>query len=165
MMESFFIWLESSFLSLWVRGDMDGAILVFPVVISLHAIGMGFMAGISSMINLRVLGVAPAVPLARLTAYLPIAWLGLGINVISGLLLLIGYPTKALTNEVFYIKMACIGGAIWILCWLRRNLLLANVPGVSLQARRLAAIGTALWITAIVTGRLLAYTHNRLMSI
>jgi hypothetical protein len=159
MMESFFIWLENTLLSEWVRGEFDGSTMVFPIVISLHAIGMGFMAGIASMINLRVLGVVPAVPLNRLAGFLPVAWTALFINVVSGVLLLIGYPTKALTNPVFYIKLACIGGGIWVLCWLRRRYLLVAAE-VSPRAIQLAVLGTVLWITAIVTGRLLAYTYN-----
>ena len=163
MIEAFFIWLENTLLSEWVRGEFDGSTMVFPIVISLHAIGMGFMAGIASMINLRVLGVARAVPLARLGAFLPVAWLALAINVVSGLLLLIGYPTKALTNPVFYLKLACIGGGLWILFWIRRHLLRVDAEP-SAQARLLAGVGTCLWIAAIVTGRLLAYTHTKLMS-
>ena len=93
--------------------------MVFLVVISLHAIGMGFLAGTACMINLRLLGVAPSVPLARLAAFLPVAWLALVVNAVSGMLLLIGYPTKALTNPVFYLKLivmvvrcgACAGSA------------------------------------------------------
>lgn len=163
MIENIFIWIERSLLSLWVRGELDGTSMVFPIVISLHAIGMGFMAGIASMVNLRVLGVAPAVPLPRLAAFLPVAWLALGINAVSGLLLLIGYPTKALTNPVFYLKLSCIAGGIWILLWIRRHLL-CTPAAVTTQARGLAALGIFLWAAAIVTGRLLAYTHSRLMS-
>ena len=151
MVETFFIWLENTLLSEWVRGEFDGATMVFPIVISLHAIGMGFMAGIACMINLRVLGAVPAVPLARLAAFLPVAWLALAINVVSGLLLLIGYPTKALTNPVFYIKLSCIG-------------VLLTPADATARARLLAGLGTVLWIAAIVTGRLLAYTHSKLMS-
>ena len=163
MVETFFIWLENTLLSEWVRGEFDGATMVFPIVISLHAIGMGFMAGIACMINLRVLGAVPAVPLARLAAFLPVAWLALAINVVSGLLLLIGYPTKALTNPVFYIKLSCIGGGLWILLWIRRQVLLTPADATA-RARLLAGLGTVLWIAAIVTGRLLAYTHSKLMS-
>lgn len=163
MSETFFIWLENTLLSEWVRGELDGATMVFPIVISLHAIGMGFMAGIASMINLRVLGAVPGVPLSRLAAFLPVAWTALFINVVSGVLLLIGYPTKALTNPVFYIKMACVGGGTWVLCWIRRRYLLASAD-ISPRAKRLAVLGTVLWATAIVTGRLLAYTYNTLMS-
>lgn len=164
MIENLFIWIEASFLSEWVRGEMDGAILVFPVVISFHAIGMGFLAGTASMINLRILGVAPAVPLPRLAAFLPVAWIALFINVVSGLLLLVAYPTKALTNPVFYIKLLCIGGALWCLFWIRRHVLFAQTPALDTRTRYVAAAGTLLWVTAIVTGRLLAYTHSRLMA-
>ncbi|MEY4641034.1 MAG: hypothetical protein RLZZ227_1028 [Pseudomonadota bacterium] len=165
MIDSLFIVLESSLVSRWVRGEFDAATMVFPVVISLHAIGMGFLAGIACMINLRILGIAPAVPLARLAAFLPVAWLALFINLVSGLLLLIGYPTKALTNPVFYIKLLCIGVALWCLFWIRRNLLLNTSAVVTAYARRLAVIATILWTTAIVTGRLLAYTYSQLTSI
>jgi hypothetical protein len=166
-MENVFIWLESSGLSLWVRGE-TGASMAFPVIISLHAIGMGFLAGIASMINLRILGVAPRVPLERLTAFLPVAWLALVINVVSGVLLLVAYPTKALTNPVFYVKLGCIVGALWGLFHVRRHLLLAPLP-VTPQAlassRVVAAAATFLWVVAIVAGRLLAYTYTRLMSL
>jgi hypothetical protein len=167
-MENVFLWLESSGLSLWVRGETDDASMAFPIIISLHAIGMGFLAGIASMINLRILGVAPRVPLARLAAFLPVAWLALAINVVSGVLLLVGYPTKALTNWVFYVKLSCIAGALWGLLHLRQQVLLAPQPLVS-QAlaanKKIAALATLLWVMAIVAGRLLAYTYIHLMSL
>ncbi|MDR0780119.1 MAG: hypothetical protein LBF16_05420 [Pseudomonadales bacterium] len=165
-MNAFFIWLESSSLSLWVRGE-SGADMAFPVIISLHAIGMGFLAGIASMINLRILGVAPKVPLGCLAAFLPVAWLALAINVVSGVLLLVGYPTKALTNWVFYVKLLCLAGALWGFLHLRRQVLLAPTPlsAARLVAyQRVAALATLLWVAAIVAGRLLAYTYIHLMS-
>jgi hypothetical protein len=163
-MDKFFIWLESSPLSLWVRGETDAA-MAFPVIISVHALGMGFLVGIACMINLRILGVAPKVPLGRMTAFLPVAWVALALNVVSGLLLLIAYPTKALTNEVFYVKLLCIAGALWGLFYLRRRVLLAEPPQLSSATQRVAVVATLLWLSAIVAGRLLAYTYNRLSSI
>lgn len=166
LVERIFSWLESTALSLWVRGETD-ATMAFPVIICLHALGMGFLAGIASMINLRILGVARQVPLVRLLAFLPVAWLALVVNVVSGVLLLIGYPTKALTNPVFYIKMLCIAVALWCLVRVRCGVLLATAPDQAARdvtVRALAALATFLWVAAIVTGRLLAYTHTRLMS-
>ena len=40
--------------------------------------------------------------------FVPILWMAFWLNAISGLLLLIGYPTKALTNPVFYLKLLLI---------------------------------------------------------
>ena len=42
-------------------------------------------------------------------------WLGFAINACTGALLLIAYPTKALTNPVFYLKLAIIGFAVWVM--------------------------------------------------
>jgi len=165
-MEPLFIFLEDSALGLWVRGE-TGASMAFPIIIAFHAIGMGFLAGIASMINLRILGVAKQIPLQRLDAFMPVAWVALVINVISGLLLLVAYPTKALTNPVFFAKLLCIAGALWGLFHLRSRVLLsrsADVQAASQSIRRIAALATLLWVVAIVTGRLLAYTHTRLMS-
>ena len=39
-------------------------------------------------------------------------WTGLAINVTTGLLLLTAYPTKALTNPDFYVKLTFIGLAV-----------------------------------------------------
>ena len=36
-------------------------------------------------------------------------WAGFWINALSGILLLIAYPTKALTNPLFYAKLVLIG--------------------------------------------------------
>jgi hypothetical protein len=86
----------------------------FPAIITLHAIGMAFLAGGSAAIDLRILGFAPSLSLAAMERFLPVLWLGLAINAVSGTLLLIAYPTKALTNPVFYVKLGLIAmGRMW----------------------------------------------------
>jgi hypothetical protein len=39
-------------------------------------------------------------------------WMGFGINAAPGLLLLTAYPTKSLTNPLFYVKLCLIGLAV-----------------------------------------------------
>src|SRR5262245_30106660 len=84
----------------------------FPAIVTLHTIGMGFLAGSSAAIDLRILGFAPRVPLKVMAQFLPLLWMAFAVNAISGALLLIGYPTKALTNPVFYAKLGLIALAI-----------------------------------------------------
>ncbi|MBT3710655.1 MAG: hypothetical protein HOG19_14540 [Gammaproteobacteria bacterium] len=166
-MEALFIWIENSPLSLWVRGESAWH-MAFPIIIVFHALGMGFLVGVALAINGRVLGLAPGVPLTRLHAFIPVAVIALIVNAISGVLLLIGYPTKALTNPVFYIKLLCIALALWNLRWFTKTVLTntaydsGNMP---LSIKRLAVISTGLWASAIIAGRLLAYTYNHIMSI
>jgi len=159
-MEPLFIWLEQSSYSLWVRESPS--LFAFPFMLILHAIGMGFLAGIHTSISLRILGVAPGIPLTAMRSYFPFLWFGLVINVFSGVSLLIGYPTKALTNPLFYLKLALIGAALYSLRWTQKNVI-GHDPWPA-AARRVAKLSIFFWFSAIFAGRLLAYTYTKLMS-
>jgi hypothetical protein len=124
---------------------------------------MGFAAGIAMALDLRILGVAPGVPLAQIRRFLPILWLGFWINAVSGVLLLIGYPTKALTNPVFYLKLALIAAGMVLLVRIgRRAFDEAIADEHSPVLRRLAIVSLVCWTGAITAGRFLAYTYTRL---
>ena len=70
------------------------------------------------------------------------------------------YPTKALTNPVFYLKLALIAVALAILrSILRRTATPVPAPGV---VKVLAVASLVSWVGAITAGRLLAYTCTRL---
>jgi hypothetical protein len=95
--------------------------------------------------------------------FLPLLWLAFAINAVSGILLLIAYPTKALTNPVFYVKLCLIALAVWLVY--RIGAAVLRTPDVdrgtvTAEARMLAAASLASWIALITAGRLLAYTHR-----
>ena len=96
-----FIWIESTALSQWIVGSPS--MFAFPGILTVHAVGMGFAVGLSILLDLRILGVGRAIPLEELRRFMPVLWLGFWLNAASGLLLLVGYPTKALTNPLFYL--------------------------------------------------------------
>jgi len=165
-LEPFFVWLETSSLSVWVRESPS--LFAFPIILSLHTIGMGLVAGLSTAIALRILGLAPRVPLLELRRFFGLVWTAFWINAASGVLLLIAYPTKALTNPVFYLKLFFIAVAVWTFGAIRR-LIFAD-PGLDFnpvhsRGRKLAAGMIFCWAGAITAGRLLAYTYSKLTSI
>ena len=161
--EQFFDAIEHSGLSLWVRGP---SMLAFPLILTVHTIGMGFLAGTSSAIDLRILGIGRRIPLPVLEKFYPILWLALAANFVSGVLLLAGYPYKAFTNPVFYVKLSLIALAIVLVLKIRNDVLRVfhedAPPGSPLwrRARRLAAASLLSWVGAITAGRLLAYTYT-----
>jgi len=57
LVHAFFVWLESTALNQWIVGSPS--LWAFPGILAVHAIGMGFAAGLSAAIDLRVLGIAP----------------------------------------------------------------------------------------------------------
>ena len=111
-------------------------------------------------LDLRLLGVAPNIPPAAFTRFLPVMWFGLCLNVVTGLLLLIAYPTKALTNPVFYLKLALIGAGLLILREIIRRIRGDSV--ISRATKVMAVVSLVVWAATIATGRLLAYTCTRL---
>jgi hypothetical protein len=90
-----------------------------------------------------------------------VMWLGFGINAFSGVFLLIAYPTKAFTNPVFYIKLLLIASAVLVMQRMKNRLFgdaaLTESDRMA-RGRSLAAWSLVLWIGAITSGRLLAYT-------
>ena len=93
----------------------------FPFILIVHAWGMGLLAGSNAAVGLRILGFAPRVPLSGMQKFYPVMWFGFVINAISGVLLLVGYPTKALTNPVFYLKLGCIAAGMVLMNRLRQR--------------------------------------------
>lgn len=161
-MDSLFRWLENTALSVWI-GQSD-SVFAFPTILVFHTLGMALLVGASAVIDLRMLGFAPRIALSVMHRFIPVLQVGFVMNVASGILLLIAYPTKALTNPLFYVKLACIGLALWVM-WLIREVLLdphIDDRKLSQRERRLALLSLVLWTMAIAFGRLLEYTYTRL---
>ena len=127
MFDPFFAWVEASALSVWIV--QSPSLFAFPFILALHTIGLGLVAGLNVALDLRILGVAEHVPLIEFRRFLPFMWFGFWLNAASGVLLLIAYPTKALTNPVFYLKLALIAAALVMLSTVRRRVLTPHGGG------------------------------------
>jgi len=166
VLDPFLAWLESTSLSVWIVESPS--LLAFPGILTLHAIGMGFAVGINAALDLRILGVAPGVPVGEMRRFVPVLWFGFWLNAVSGVLLLIGYPTKALTNPLFYLKLALIAVGMVLFVRIGRRVFRDGVeldtlePEASHRLRRLAIVSIMCWSGAIFAGRFLAYTYTRL---
>jgi hypothetical protein len=156
-------WLERTDIGVWVRESPS--LLAFPFILFLHTLGLAMLAGLSVGIDAWLIATRRAVPRRVLAGVHRIMWLGFGINAASGVVLLLAYPAKALTNWVFFAKLVFVGLAVWTVELINRDLGPSAPPGgeASARARRLAWTSLALWAGAILTGRLLAYTHSILL--
>ncbi len=162
-MIDFLIWLEETRPSTWMR-ESGGA---FFSSLVFHSIGMAFVAGIHVVTDLRILGVAPGVPRSLMRRYLPVLWASLVVVTLSGLALLLAYPAKALTNPVFYFKLAAIVAALWIMRALMRGVLGDSHHDAAPAPRKekaLAAASLVLWVAVITSGRFLAYTAKVMLA-
>jgi hypothetical protein len=158
--------LENNALSVWIREFPS--VFGFPTILFLHTLGLAMVAGVSIAIDLWILrGPTLAAP-PRIGGLARTMWLGFGINALSGAALLLAYPAKALTNWVFYFKMALVLLGVYVAARINRELAPSNETrpalGIAFEARRWAAASLLVWAAAIVTGRLLAYTHSVLFA-
>jgi hypothetical protein len=162
-MDATFTWIETSAFSTWLTESPS--LWAFPFVLILHTWGLAFLVGANVVLDVRVLGLVPDVPLRSLERYFLVMWIGFWINAASGVLLLIAYPTKALTNPLFYLKLVLIAVAFASALRIRRHLRDApadTTPRDVARLKTLAAISLACWAAAVPAGRLLAYTCSRL---
>jgi len=155
--------IEQTGLSIWIR-ESD-SVLAYWFILSLHAIGMALLVGASIVIDLRILGVPPDLPLAPLKRLYRFIWAGFWIQLASGILLLIAYPAKSLTNPDFYLKLTLIALALTLMQMLKNRVL--SDPGLSETAimakgKVFAIWSLIFWAGAITAGRLLAYTYSTL---
>lgn len=162
-MDPILAFVEGSTLATWIRGEVPYSTYAFPVIVTLHTLGMGFLAGGSTAIDLRILGIAPRVPLKPMARFLPLIWLAFAIMAISGVLLLVAYPTKAFTNPMFYLKLCLIAFAIWLFHQIAVVVLRSatvDAEPIGPKAKALALASLMSWVALIAAGRLLAYTHR-----
>ena len=159
----YFIWREETGFSIWMRESGPA----FFSSLVLHSLSMAMVVGVNVAIALRILGVAGRVPVSVMARFTPVAYWGLAVVLISGGLLLVAYPTKALTNPVFYFKLLAVIAALFIARGWEKSLLrdaAYDIIRLPKKARLLAMASLVLWTAAITSGRLLAYPYNVLMA-
>jgi hypothetical protein len=157
--------LEENAVSVFIREFPS--VFGFPTILFLHTLGLAMVAGVSIAVDLWILRGATATAPLHFLGLTRTMWLGFGINLVSGLALLLAYPAKALTNSVFYFKMALVLVAVYVAARINRELLAhggVRAGALTIDARRWAVVSLLLWAGAIVTGRLLAYTADVLFA-
>ena len=163
-MDPVFLWVESSAFSVWARESTS--IFAFPTFLAGHALGMACVVGINVAVSLRLLGVTPGFSGTELKKVFPLFWVGVWLAVISGTILLIAYPTKALTNPFFYAKLVFVGLGVFQIRMIENRVLgnpdLDTTPNPK-WVRLLAVSSMVCWFGVIATGRFLAYTYGRLL--
>jgi hypothetical protein len=161
-MDGFFGWLEATALSTWLRDSPS--LWAFPFVLILHTVGLAFFVGANVAWDVRALGFLRGVRFKSMERYFLVMWAAFWTNASSGLLLLVAYPTKALTNPLFYAKLTLICVGIILAQRIRRHMRTqAGDEAMPPALRALAAASLACWVAVIFAGRLLAYTCSRLM--
>ncbi len=110
--------------------------------------------------NLRLLGWYRTVPFTSLHELMGLAWIGIWLNIFSGLSVFLTRPAGYLSSTPFLLKMGFIALGIAILVHTRKVFLreASTWDGEpSPVIKQLAMASLAFWVLAVIAGRLIAY--------
>lgn len=134
---------------------LRGSAWAYPTLEVVHLVGVALLLGNLLLLELRLLGLAPALPLRALGRLaLSLVLVGFGLAAASGLLMFATQASELLANRVFVVKMGL--------------LMLAGANAAAFHARDglgrgdlLARLQTGasclLWLAVLACGRWIAY--------
>ena len=102
MIESFEMWARATEWGAFARSSQ----WVWATTETLHFIGLSLLIGTVGLFDLRLLGMARAIPVAALHRLIPLGIAGYAVNLVTGSLFLFGYPDQYLYNRAFQFKLA-----------------------------------------------------------
>jgi hypothetical protein len=155
------VWLEASALATTIRNSL----YLFPLIESLHVVGITAVVGTVLIIDLRLLGLASvnrsftaiAADVFRWT------WLAFVLAAVSGGLMFVTNATSYYGNVYFRLKMAMLvlAGANMLAFELtaRRSVAAWNSwPAATPAGKRVAVASLAIWVVVIFLGRWVGFT-------
>ena len=145
-------WTETNGFLTWLRESPS--VWAYPTIFFLHTIGLIFAAGASIIINSRLLGAMPQLPVAPLARFFRPIWIAFWVTAISGVIMLASDLQAKLGNRLFLLKMIFVVLAVIITALLRRRV---EQPSLSGSTRALAAASLVCWLGAVAAGRFMAY--------
>ena len=150
--------LRTSPPGVWIRHSVWG----WPVLESLHFIGMSVLIGTIGLFDLRLMGFARGVPYAALHRLIPLGIAGYTLNLLTGICFLSGTPDQYLFNLAFRVKVSCmlIAGLNVVFFYTRvfkRLEALAPDSPPPVGARLAGLVSLTMWIGVMSAGRLLTF--------
>ena len=127
----------------------------YPALEEVHLVGIALLLGNLVLVELRVLGMAPALPLAPLArAALVLVAAGFGLAATSGLLMFASQPMDLLANRVFTLKMGLVALAGCNAAWFHGR---GSLQRLDSLAKVQALLSLGLWLSVLTCGRFIAY--------
>jgi hypothetical protein len=148
-----FVWIERTPVAQLLR---DSRVL-FPLVESVHLVGLALFVGPLFLINMALLGLAMRrQPVAQFaSALLPWTRCGIALLLVTGPLMFTAQATKWYDNPVFWFKMAFLAVAITFQWSVYRKILSENAALRPLPAKFIGGVSLLLWISTALSAKIM----------
>jgi len=130
---------------------------------TLHISGLALLFGAAVAFDLRLLGMAALLPVDGVARFLlPLARIGFGLAVLSGLVLFMMQARTFAVMPLFFIKMATVAIAVSNTMIFHRGIFTSvgrwsHASRTPRRAQVAAVVSIVCWALALVCGRFLAY--------
>ena len=152
----FFEWCEATWLGQFLRDST----WLFPVIESVHLLGLSLLGGAVLIVDLRLLGLGlrdqPIGEIAR--AARPWLLAGVAVMVSTGFLLFMSEAVKCYHNPSFWVKMTTLPFALLFTFAVRQRLATRHGFVTSWRSRVLATVSLLLWFTVAAAGRWIGFS-------
>lgn len=127
----------------------------YPALEIVHITGIGLLLGNLVLLELRVFGLGPALPVKDLSRLsLGIALAGFSLAAASGLLMFASQPSELLGNRAFTLKMLLLLAAACNAAWFHGR---GSLDKLDVWARVQMLVSTVIWLAVVACGRWIAY--------
>ena len=139
------------------------SVWAYPALETIHIAAFATVFGALMLLELRVFGAAPALPLPRLAQFsVPVALSAFAVAATAGRLMLISSATEIATNRAFQIKLGLIAlglaNIVAFEVWVTPKVqLLGPLKPLPDAARPIAIASLVIWFCVAACGRLIAY--------
>jgi hypothetical protein len=152
----FFEWCETT----WIGHAIKDSLWLFPVIESVHLLGLAVLGGTLLVVDLRMLGLGltrqPIAAVARDAR----PWLlaSIAVMILTGTALFLSESVKCYYSQAFWVKITTLPVALLFTLTVRQRVALAGALETTVVSRLVALVSLALWFTVAAAGRWIGFS-------
>jgi hypothetical protein len=150
-----FEWIEHSPVGEFLQNSR----ILFPMVESVHLLGLALFVGTLLLVDMGLLGLAmrrqPVYEVAAALA--PWTWSGFAILLLTGPFMFTAQAAKWHDNPVFWLKLLLLMAATVFQLSVRRKITSADLSLRPATAKLIGAVSLILWISTALSGKIMEY--------
>lgn len=157
-MDAFVAWLQGTALS----QEIVYLTWLWPLCETLHFVGLALVIGIVGFFDLRLMGAFKEIPLPAVRSLMPLALLGFTINLVTGVIFVIGHPEQYVHNIAWWLKVASLvlaglNALVFETTLARRTMQLPPGADTPRPVKVIGLVSLLSWMAVLFWGRMLPF--------
>jgi hypothetical protein len=151
----FFEWCETT----WIGNAIRDSLWLFPVIESVHLLGLCLLGGALLVVDLRMLGIGLRQPIAEVARDAR-PWLVASVVVmlLTGTALFLSESIKCYHNTSFWVKITTLPFALLFTFTIRERIARRATADTTATTKIVALVSLALWLTVAAAGRWIGFS-------